>query len=126
MKRRIFIKSKAIALGCFLSLGLVFAFAACGSIYETGGSTENASQGLEYELSADNSYYTLTGLGACLDESVVIPSALNGKPVKVIAENAFKNCSEIKEITIPDSVTRIGKEAFLSCAELQKVRRKYI
>ena len=40
---------------------------------------------------------------------------------KIIAPGVFKNCSELKEITIPDSVVTIENNAFLSCSSLTKV-----
>lgn len=41
-----------------------------------------------------------------------IPYSINGIKVTAIADNAFYNCTKLKEITIPDSVTSIGQYAF--------------
>ena len=38
-----------------------------------------------------------------------------------IAEQAFKNCSSVDEITIPDSVRNIGEWAFYGCSNLTNV-----
>ena len=111
-----------LTLLCCISL-----FTACNTDNDDNNSSEpqndpNATQGLQYELSADDSYYILTGLGVCTDEEIVVASLYNGKPVKEIAEEAFKECADIKEITIPNSVVKIGNKAFLDCSELQKVQ----
>ena len=41
--------------------------------------------------------------------------------VKVIAEDAFDDCTNLASITIPDSVTSIGSSAFTGCSSLEKV-----
>lgn len=45
-------------------------------------------------------------------ESIVIPSHYQGKPVTSIARDAFENCTSLKNITIPNTVTTIGDGAF--------------
>ena len=54
-------------------------------------------------------------------EKVVIPSAINGKYVTVIGDYAFINCSNLTEITIPNSITRIDIDAFLGCFSLGSI-----
>lgn len=49
-------------------------------------------------------------------ENVVIPDT-----VSKIAKNAFKNCSTIKSVTIPNSVTEIDECAFHSCKHLERI-----
>ncbi len=51
-----------------------------------------------------------TGIG-----SLVIPSAISGKPVTRIAADAFKNSGFTGSLTIPDSVVNIGANAFQGC-----------
>ena len=38
-----------------------------------------------------------------------------------IGDNAFKDCKNLKQITIPDSISEIGKNAFNGCTELEKL-----
>lgn len=52
---------------------------------------------------------------------VVIPEAIEGYEVKWISSYAFSSCKNITEITIPDSVTKIGEGAFKNCKLLSKV-----
>ena len=53
---------------------------------------------------------TLTGT------ALNIPSTLGGYPVTGIGKEAFKNCTSVTEISIPESVTSIGEEAFSKTA----------
>lgn len=43
------------------------------------------------------------------------------KGTKVICHDAFMNCSNLKSITIPDSVTTIGTNAFFGCNGLSSI-----
>ena len=55
---------------------------------------------------------------------VVIPSTINGQKVIKIGDNAFFECSSIKNIksiTIPDSVTSIGYRAFACCENVKSI-----
>ncbi len=74
----------------------------------------------EYELSADGSYYIVTGyLGS--PQYVVIPSLYNGKPVKQIESLAFSGCSSLKYIELPDSLERLGSQSFANCSSLTSI-----
>ena len=65
------------------------------------------------------------GLEASYRGKVVIPSSVthNGKTYAVIAigEGAFSCCSDLTEITIPNSVMSIGRSAFYYCRKLESV-----
>ena len=45
------------------------------------GYTVKTSEGLEFTLSQDGKTYTVTGIGTCTDEELLIPSLHNGLPV---------------------------------------------
>jgi hypothetical protein len=53
--------------------------------------------------------------------AVTIPSTINKKPVKVIGNKAFRDCSSLTSVTIPSSVTSIGEGAFWACGALTQV-----
>ena len=58
------------------------------------------------------------------DDSVIsidIPSAIDGKSVTSIGNNAFYSCKNLVNVTIPDSITSIGNNAFEYCASLKSV-----
>ena len=90
------------------------------------------------ELSADGSYYILIEAKDAVE--MIIPQTYEGKPVKEIGENAFLWCksmesvvipegittisygafahSNLKELTLPESLMKIGESAFQDCEEL--------
>lgn len=53
---------------------------------------------------------------------VVIPSKIEGKPVKEIAWAAFENCTAVVSIEIPDGVTHISSFAFRHCESLKSLK----
>ncbi len=84
---------------------------------------------LDFELSEDETYYVVTGIGSETRTRFVIPSAYNGKPVQEIAKDAFSQESTktnddilpIKEVVIPASVKSVGAYAFYMCAKLESL-----
>lgn len=54
------------------------------------------------------------------DAVVNIPSEINGTPVTTIGNAAFRD-SSVTSVTIPDSVTEIGSNAFAGCTNLTSV-----
>jgi hypothetical protein len=75
------------------------------------------SAGLEYSLNEDEQSYSVTGFGTCRDVDIVIPDTHEGLPVTRIDDNAFEldigddDIINIESITIPNSVTSIGRYA---------------
>lgn len=72
---------------------------------------------------------TITGLseyGLLHCAELVIPTTIEGITITAIAPEAFKDCSSIKSLTIPQTVTSIGKDAFLGCSELIKKEDKIL
>ena len=49
---------------------------------------------------------------------------MNHHPVTAIGEDAFRGCSALKKVTIPQSVTSIGDSAFAGCHNLDSVTIK--
>ncbi len=55
------------------------------------------------------------------DETLAIPSSIDGYEVTSIGERAFYLCKDITSVTIPNSVTSIGEEAFACCLNLDEI-----
>ena len=83
--------------------------------------TRKPSEGLKYILSYNKLYYTVTGIGTCTDSDLIIPSVYEGLPVKEIGDSAFKKCTSLTSVTIPDNVTKIGYYAFSGCTSLTSI-----
>ncbi len=76
---------------------------------------------IERSYASGGNYCVVTGLGAETNTDIVIPETYQGIPVKKIGYQAFKQCSSITSITIPEGVTIICSEAFFACANLTSV-----
>ena len=53
--------------------------------------------------------------------AIVIPSEIDGLPVKEIGSYAFDGCSGITSVYVPGSVELIGQRAFRDCTSLESV-----
>ncbi len=79
--------------------------------------TETAAE--EFNYTNYDEYIEITGLRnpQKVINNLVIPSVIDGKPVKNIGDEAFKNCTNLKgTLIIPNSVTYIGCYAFSGCS----------
>ncbi|MBQ6824013.1 MAG: leucine-rich repeat protein, partial [Clostridia bacterium] len=82
--------------------------------YPTLSTRAGYENGFVYELKDG----TATVAGCDLSSTTVeIPATLGGAPVTAIADRCFAN-SDLRSVTVPDSVTAIGQEAFYNCASL--------
>ena len=79
------------------------------------------SEGLDFASNGDGTCY-VSGIGSCTDTDIIIPSVSpDGDKLTGIGEYAFRDCSSVRNITIPDSVPSIGIEAFRYCSNLTDV-----
>lgn len=85
---------------------------------------EDMGVSLQYELHSSGEYFVVVGKTGKTFKKVEIPSEYEGLPVREIADNAFANWLELDSLTIPTSITRIGKNAFYGCKNLKNLTFK--
>lgn len=85
--------------------------------FGSNGETHGESS-LTFMLLANGTYGVTAGNSRYLD-TIVIPESYNGKAVTTILENAFNGAINLKNITIPNSITSVGDHAFENCANLE-------
>ena len=102
----------------------------CGDKTYTGETTtrDDCSEcGGEVKYAVEGGYLTFdkkTGTVTDCDQSVTkanIPHTIKGVTVTSIGGSAFRYCTSLTSVTIPDSVTSIGGWAFTDCASLTSV-----
>lgn len=82
---------------------------------------EFSSEGLEYVLSEDGTYYIVKNIGSCTDTSITVPSIYNNKPVREIGNGAFKSIKSITSVTFSNEIIKIGDNAFDGCVSLVSI-----
>ena len=77
----------------------------------------------EYTINTEDDTATITKFRALVDGSydITIPTDFGRFPVTAIGDDAFRGCSALKKVTIPQSVTSIGDSAFAGCHNLDSV-----
>lgn len=75
----------------------------------------------------ENPYYMVTAEGEIIitgspdQEEIIIPAEIDGMSVAGIAESAFLNRNDIKQVTIRSGVRYVGEYAFAGCETLKEV-----
>jgi len=99
----------------FLAVTLVIALILSSlALISTSAATEGS-----FVYTTNNGEVTITGYTGNTS-SVNIPATIKGLPVTAIGDNAFRDCTNLSTITIPDSVIKVGREAFWNTAFLNK------
>lgn len=81
-----------------------------GASYGDGGLLFMPLEDGTYGVAAGNAKY---------QSRIIIPETFNGKPVTSIFDGAFSGASNLKTISIPDSITFVGDGAFDNCENLE-------
>ena len=101
------------------------------AILATSNSYAQASfetiDGLRYLIDSDAKTATLTAnTGEKYSGDIVVPEKVMASdgveyPVTSFGDNAFKECGELKSITIPSAVTSLGNYCFYYCPGLTSI-----
>lgn len=83
------------------------------------------TQGLTYVLNGDGTA-RCTGMGTATDIDIEIASFYNEAVVTQIDDYAFKNCTNLYSVVIPETVTSIGKAAFQGCSILSSLTLPFV
>ena len=125
MKRR-----RVTLFALCVAAGAAFALARADMVWaanaQTVESQTNAESDFEYEELADDKAKITKYRGT--ETELNVPSEIDGLTVSCIDGEAFLNCSQLKSLTIPESVSNIGNisydgkygSGFSGCINLEK------
>ncbi|MDE7411790.1 MAG: leucine-rich repeat domain-containing protein [Paramuribaculum sp.] len=83
--------------------------------------------GLNYSVNVYSGRYkaTVYGYTSSIASDLIIPESINYNGLKCsvsyISDSAFKNCSRLTSVTIPNSVTSIAYSTFEGCTALTSI-----
>ena len=101
---------------------LTIAFLLC-SILQAVAETWTDSNGIIWSFSVNNG--DAVGVHpydkSSITGDLVIPEIMNSYPVMSIANDAFYQCNNLTNVSIPNNVTRIGERAFSGCKNLATI-----
>jgi hypothetical protein len=80
-----------------------------------------AAQFGDFTYTDYGSYVVITDYPTSATGTVIVPAAINGKPVKRIGSGAFSYCSSLTGVTLPSSITQIEDDAFSYCNKLTTI-----
>ena len=95
------------------------------SLVPTAAMAVKGTYDIAYPVTNGNIYFNiLTGTVTSCERSVteaVIPESISGTDVKKIDRWAFRNCSNLKSISLPGNVTSVEIGAFEGCSNIETV-----
>ncbi|MFA6860649.1 MAG: leucine-rich repeat domain-containing protein [Clostridia bacterium] len=69
-------------------------------------------------INNDTEYSVATDINNMSTGALEIPSKYNWKDVTMLGANAFKNCTELSSVIVPNTVTMLGLFSFYGCTDL--------
>ena len=79
----------------------------------------NAIENLQYSISKEG-IVTVTGYTGSAS-ALILPETIEGYPLRYIETGAFAGCTTLEEVSIADSVTRMGEGILAGCSALRKL-----
>lgn len=110
--RRLFTSAAAVAV---LFSGISYVPVQHGMSVITAEAATGTYEHLSYSLYEDHA--EITGFDGAVS-TVTVPETIEGVPVTVIASQAFEENSALKKLTLPDTITEIGRYAFWNCQNM--------
>ena len=135
-----------LALACALTSGLALSSCEDSSGSSTPPPLVG-TKGLQYERIENKNEYRVVGIGSATELDIIIPDTYKGLPVteisnsafstsmladnvnltsiiignnvNYIGDSAFRGCSGLASVTIPDSIILMGDDVFFECTNLQ-------
>lgn len=111
-----YIMKRKLIRSSLFSLMLMLLFAACAL---SVSAAEYVTQG-DFTFYISGNYAAVTKYNGSA-ESVTVPTTVGSAYVVQIADNAFSQKSQMKAISLPANIQKIGKAAFNECTGLTKV-----
>ena len=106
------IRKLAAVLTCGILFFLLSGFSSTGTKYY---------EGFKYEVisKSKKTCKIIDYIGS--DETLTVPSKMDGYTVVTIGESAFLNSTKLKTLSLPNSITTIEEDAFCYCPSLSSV-----
>lgn len=74
----------------------------------------------DFSYSVSNGEAVITAYTGSASD-LILPGTLGGYPVTAIRFCAFRNCTTLRQVVIPEGVVRIGSNAFQNCTSLEQL-----
>ena len=119
--------SKEECFGSLKSLVLLVVIAILATSNTYAQASFETIDGLRYLIDTDAKTATLTAnVGEKYSGDIVVPEKVKASdgveyPVTAFGDNAFKECTGLKSITIPSSVTSLSSDCFRECSNLTSI-----
>ncbi len=110
---------KKLVVCALIAVAVIIAIVALVKTCSTAALNTVAENGIIYNR--EDGGYWVHGYTGKMASHVVIPAQVRGLPVTCIQGEAFKDCTRLESITIPESVTRINAWAFQGCTGLTDI-----
>ena len=117
-KDEVFTINKGLVFAVLVIVAIVLALVVI--LGNKGGKENRYTKGLAFTQLDDGNYSVSAGK-ASTKETIRIPATYNDASVVAIESYGFRNCNKLTSITIPNSVTKIGRSAFEDCTSLTSI-----